>query len=139
MNDIKIAKELLEKENYTLVVVKNGEVIFTSTDKGIKPMYTLVKTMEDDVKDASIADKVIGRGAALLSQYLKIKEVYAQLISKGAIEILEQNDIKYSFLNVCEAIKNRDHSGLCPIENIALDKTDSRIFLEELEKFFKSK
>lgn len=139
MKDILLAKELFEKEDYTIVVVKNEKVLFTSRDKGIKPMYTLVKELKDKVDGASIADKVIGRGAALLSKHLKIKEVYAGLISKSAIEVLEKEDIEYSFLNTCESIKNRDHSGLCPIETIAMDETDPIIFIERLEKFFKSK
>lgn len=139
MKDIDIAKDLLQKENFTLVVVKNGEILFTSNDKGIKPMYTLVKELKEEVKDASIADRVIGRGAALLSQYLKIKEVYSNLISKSAIEVLELEGIEYTFLELCDSIKNRDKTGLCPIETISLDQTDPVKFIEKLEKFFKSK
>ena len=139
MRDIEIAKELLKKEDYTLVVVKDGDIIFTSKEKGIKPMYNLIKNMKEEAKGASIADKVIGRGAALLSNYVKIKEVFGEVISKEAVEVLEENNIDYSFSVICDYIKNRDKTGLCPIENLSLGQTDVKVFIEELESFFKSK
>ncbi|OLS03649.1 DUF1893 domain-containing protein [Tissierella creatinophila] len=139
MKDIEIAKELLQKEDYTLVVVKSGEILFTSRDKGIKPMYRLVKDMKEISIGASIADKVIGRGAALLSGYLRVKEVYGEVMSKEAVEVLEKDSIDYSFLTLCDYIKNRDRTGLCPIESLSLNKTDPIIFIEEVEEFFKSK
>ena len=139
MKDIDIAKDLLKEKDFALVVVKDGEVLFTSNDRGIKPMYTLVREMKDEVAGSSIADRVIGRGAALLSQYLKIKEVYSNLISKSAIEVLEREEIQYSFLEICESIKNRDQTGLCPIETISLDETNPIKFIEKLEIFFKVK
>ncbi len=139
MKDIEIAKELLEKEDYTLVVVKDGDIIFTSKEKGIKPMYNLIKDMKEEAKGSSIADKVIGRGAALLSTYVKIKEVFGEVVSKEAVEVLEENNIAYSFSIICDYIKNRDKTGLCPIENLSLGKTDVEVFIGELESFFKSK
>lgn len=139
MKDIEIAKELLKKEDYTLVVIKEGDVLFISKEKGIKPMYSLIKNMKEEAKGASIADKVIGRGAALLSNYVKIKEVFGEVISKEAVEVLEENNIDYSFSVICDYIKNRDKTGLCPIENLSLGQTDVKVFIEELESFFKSK
>lgn len=139
MKDIEIAKELLQKEDYTLIVVKSGEVLFTSKDKGIKPMYRLVKDMKERSIGASIADKVIGRGAALLSAYLGVKEIYGEVMSKEGVEVLQKSNIDYSFSTLCDYIKNRDKTGLCPIERLSLDKTDPIIFIEELEMFFKSK
>lgn len=139
MRDIEIAKELLEKEDFTLVVVKSGEILFTSRDKGIKPMYRLVTDMKEESLDSSIADKVIGRGAALLSGYLKIKEVYGGVMSREAVEVLEKDNIDYTFSTICDYIKNRDKTGLCPIENLSLNITDPIVFIGELEKFFKLK
>ena len=139
MTDIEIAKELLKKEKYTLVVVKDGDLLFTSKEKGIKPMYRLISDMKERVRGASIADKVIGRGAALLSSYVNIKEVFGEVMSKEAIEVLEENNINYSFSIICDYIKNRDKTGLCPIENLSLGKTDVKVFIGELESFFKSK
>lgn len=137
MRDVELGKEILEKEDYALVVVKNQEVIFKSREKGIKPMYILSQEMKDRAYGASIADKVIGRGAALLCNYLGIKEVHGNLISKGAIEVLEKGHISYTFNELCEYIKNRDGSGYCPIEIISMDVDKDEDFLQELHVFFK--
>lgn len=135
MNDIEKASQILEEENYSLVVVKGGKVIFTSEDKGIKPMYYLSKNMKDEVKGGSIADKVIGRGAALLSIYLDIKQVYGKVMSKEAVEVLEGGNIAYGFETLCDRIQNRDKSGLCPVEKLSLNIVDPTILLKELEDF----
>lgn len=138
MKDIEIAKNLLIKEDYTLVVVKDGNVLFTSTERGIKPMYELVKNMKAEVKGASIADKVIGRGAALLSSYLNIGEVYGIIMSKEAIEVFKKEDINHSWETTCDYVQNRDKSGLCPIEKLSLGIDDPIIFIEKLKEFLKS-
>ncbi|MBC8591326.1 ECF transporter S component [Wansuia hejianensis] len=136
MKDIELAKELLEKNDYTLVAVKEGEVIFSSKEKGIKPMYDVATRMRDKIKDASIADRVIGRGAALLCSDLGIKELYGKLMSKAGVEILEDNNILYSYKELCNYIKNRDGSDFCPIEKLSIDVHESAIFLERLNDFF---
>ena len=84
MNDLEKAKELLVKEQLSLVIVNNGEIVYSSSDFGIKPMYTAVREYKHLLKGASVADKVIGRAAAMLLQYGEIKEVYTNLISKKA-------------------------------------------------------
>lgn len=137
MRDIEIAKNLLVKEDYTLVVVKSGETIFTSKEKGIKPMFKLAKEMEELSKNASIADKVIGRGAALISTYLNIYEVYGEVISKGAIELLKKENINFTCDITCDYIENRDKTGLCPIETISLGISDPNLFLFKVEEFLK--
>lgn len=136
VKDIEVAKEILDKKNYTLVVVKQGEVIYKSKEKGIMPMYTLSKEMRDGAYGVSIADKVIGRGAALLCKYLGVKEVHGKLMSKAAIEVLDKEGINYTFDQLCEYIKNRDGSDYCPIEKISMDANDEESFLQELHKFF---
>lgn len=135
MNDIEKARQILEEKNYSLVVVKEGKVTFTSEDRGIKPMYYLSKNMKDEVKGGSIADKVIGRGAALLSIYLNIKQVYGKVMSKEAVEVLEGENIPYGFETLCDCIQNRDKSGLCPVEKLSLNIVDPTILLKKLEEF----
>ena len=100
MTDIEIAKKYLKEENLTLAVAKNGELIFKSKDKGIKPMYILATEMKQIAKNAAIADKVIGKGAALLCEYIGIKELYGELMSEIAIEILNESNIDLLILKL---------------------------------------
>lgn len=138
MRDLELAKAILEEENQSLVVVKNGEILYKSMDRGIKPMLSITKEMKEEVGGSSIADKVIGKGAALLCVNLNIKEVYGDLMSQAGIEMLEKNGIKYEFKESCEYIKNREGTDYCPIEKLSMDVEEPRELLAKLKIFFAS-
>ena len=137
MTDLEKAKLLLFEEDLNLVAVKDGEVIFKSKDKGIKPIFILATQLKEEAKGATLADRVIGKGAAILVGHIGIKEIYTDLISQGGIERLEHYEIPYSMKDSCEYIKNRDKTGYCPIENISKDIEDPLILIESIKGFFK--
>lgn len=135
LRDIEIAKKILKDENQKIVVVKNGEVVFKSTDRGIKPMYNIAKNLKDEVKGAALADRVIGKGAAILCIYIGINEIYTDLISENAKNLLDKNTIKYEFYSKCAYIKNRDKTDYCPIEKRSFDIEDPKVLLDRIEIF----
>ena len=55
---IEQAKSLLRTSASTIAVVSNGEV-FTSQERGVKPLLYLLKEKKGFLKGASVADKVI--------------------------------------------------------------------------------
>ncbi|MCH5298398.1 MAG: DUF1893 domain-containing protein [Ruminococcus sp.] len=114
MNEITYAKEMLCRGGYTLVVCNGGRV-FVSEDKGIKPLLELVKS-QDDWSGAYAADKIVGKAAAMLYTLLKVKAVYAEVLSEKAKEIFEENDIEFEYDILTENIINRQSTGLCPME-----------------------
>ncbi|CAK7084876.1 DUF1893 domain-containing protein [Tissierella sp.] len=138
MKDIEIAKKLLIEEDQALVAVKNGEVVFKSKDKGIKPMYIIATEMKAKVYEASLADRVIGKGAAILCGYIGIKEVYTDLISEGGIAALDKYKIPYTENKSCPYIKNRDKTDYCPIEKLSLAIEDPILLLQGIKEFFAS-
>jgi len=138
MNDIDIAKELLQKEKLALAVVKNSEIIFTSRDRGIKPLFTVVSDLKDELKGASIADRVTGKAAAMLCEYADIKELSTRLISEKAINVLEGTSIIYNYEESTPYIKNRDETGMCPVETLSLKTNNINELLEEITNFLES-
>ena len=137
MKDVELARRTLEENKLTLAAVKDGKVIFTSQDRGIKPMDTLLREKGSQVKGISIADKVIGKGAALLCLHMEIKELYTNLISQSARQVLDRHKIDYEFENSCQYIKNRDETGYCPIEKMSMDIEDPILLLDKLDEFLK--
>src|SRR5699024_7282785 len=127
------------EDDYTFVAAKDGQIIFKSSEKGIKPMYRFVTEIKERAKDASIADRVIGRGAALLASTLGIREIYAELISKEGIDVLKEHDIPYAYDVLCNYIKNKDRTDYCPIEKLSMWVEDPSIILRKLENFFNKK
>ena len=79
-----------------------------------------------------VADKVIGKVAASLLAVAGVKEIYAEVMSKLAIPVLEKNNIKYEFNNKVEYIKNKDNTGICPMENKYKNEEDIKTIYEQI-------
>ena len=137
MNDLNLAREILEKEDLTLAVVKNGECIYRSKKRGIYPLYTAVHDIKDKLNGASAADKVIGRGAAQLYAYAGIGSVYATLVSKGTREVFDEAGIEYPAQKYVPKIMNREKTGMCPVETISYESETIEELLEKIEGFLK--
>ncbi len=134
MNDLTCAKEIL-KDGCTCVLCRNGEVL-TSTLRGVKPLLDFYDSKKD-FSGFSAADKVVGKGAAFLYVLLNIKTVYADVISKKAAKVFEQNGIEYEYETIVPAIKNRSGDGFCPIETALADITDSFVALNKIRETLK--
>ncbi|MBO4574720.1 MAG: DUF1893 domain-containing protein [Bacteroidales bacterium] len=114
------AKALLRTSASTIAVVSNGEV-FTSHERGVKPLLHLLTEKKGFLKGASVADKVIGKAAALLMVLGEIKEVHTLIISEPAIKVFEKYNIPCFYDKKVERIVNRAGDGLCPMETLCLD------------------
>ena len=114
------AKSLLITSASTIAVVSNGEV-FTSQERGVKPLLHLLSEKKGFLKGASVADKVIGKAAALLMVLGEIKEVHTLIISEPAIKVFEKYNIPCFYDKKVDRIVNRTGDGLCPMETLCLD------------------
>ena len=114
------AKSLLLTSAGTIAVVSNGEV-FTSQERGVKPLLHLLTEKKGFLKGASVADKVIGKAAALLMVLGEIKEVHTLIISEPAIKVFEKYNIPCFYDKKVNRIVNRTGDGLCPMETLCLD------------------
>ena len=107
-------RDLLRSGNHSLVI-DNGEVR-TFDGKGVKDLLRLLDEEPQVLKGAKIADKVVGKAAAALMVLGKVREVYAELISTPAVELLRKYGVVVSFGNETDHIMNRDQTGWCPME-----------------------
>lgn len=122
MRDIIRAKELLAKNAYTCVLV-SGENVLTSNERGVKPLAVWYERLEN-LKGFSAADKVVGRGAAFLYALLQVKAVYADVISEGALDVLERYGIEAEYKTKVPNIINRKGTGICPFEEAVFGISD---------------
>lgn len=70
---------LLHSGGYSCVIA-NGEVHRTFTQRGVADLYDLLTQEPDFLRGASIADKVVGKGAAALMILGGIKELYTDIM-----------------------------------------------------------
>ena len=116
---LKNAIELLNKNNATCVILSNGEPI-VSYERGVKPLLRVIDKKQA-LSGSVAADKVVGKAAAYLYVLLNIKEIFCQIISKPAIEVLQKNGIKVFYNSIVERIENRTKDGFCPMEEAVLN------------------
>ena len=112
---MKKAAELLEKNSRTFAAV-NGDDIITSSDRGVKPLLSLIDSGRT-LSGYSAADRVVGNGAAYLYVLLGVSSVYTYVISRAALDTLAKYGIDVSYDTLTDAIKNRSGDGLCPMES----------------------
>lgn len=120
--DLEKAKYYVEECDYTCALVK-GESIFTSTDRGVSPLLKLVDAGKK-AEGFAAADKVLGCGSAFLYIILGVSEIYTNLISNAAIEILKPYNINLYFNKSVKTIMNRSGDGPCPIESALSETTE---------------
>ena len=135
-NDLAAAVQLRENEGCTLALVKDGNVIYKSHENGILPLY-LAYDKKIDAKGACAADKVVGKGAAMIFAELKIIELNTIIISKSALEYLQANNIVVTYTKLVDYIANRTKDGKCPVETMAEASSGFKTFLDDAEQFLK--
>lgn len=138
MKDIELAKKILFDEDMAIAIVKKDKCIYKSKKRGIYPLYIAVTEIKDELDGASVADRVIGRGAAQLYAYTEVKHVYARMISDGTEEIFKDCSIDYEAELTVPYIKNRDKTGMCPIETISDESENFEELLKKIKEFLRS-
>jgi hypothetical protein len=118
--DLELAKLKLTEEDLSLVVVKDGKVVFETKKQGVNGFLQAIKEMQQDLVNASVADKIVGVAAAMLCVYSGVTSVFALTISEGGIRLLKENNIECIFEKKASNILNRDKTDVCPFEKTAL-------------------
>ncbi len=137
MKDIEKAVGLLKEENLALAIVKDERIVFRSTDKGISPLYKALKEHEAELEGSSVADRVTGKAAAMICSHAGVKALKTNLISDNAINVLKESNIEYEYDERTPFIKNRDHTGMCPVETISLKTDNINDLLNGISDFLK--
>ena len=133
--DLALARRTLATGNARLVIVKDGEVVSQSDDRGITALleYAADQTPEDH--GASIADRAVGKAAALLAVASEIAAVYTPLMSVPAFHVLNRGGVQARFDTLVPQILNRPRTDLCPLERLVAGIQDPHQALEEISRY----
>ncbi len=123
MTDIQRAISLIEKENATLVAVHKDE-IYISHERGVAPILNKIDENPQFFRGASVADKVIGKAAAMLLVKYGVAEIHAVLVSERALDYLKGKPTKITYGTAVDHIINRDKTDMCPMEKCVLNTED---------------
>jgi hypothetical protein len=126
------ARALLEEGSFgNCVLYKNG-IIHAGRGKGIAPMLEFLEAGLD-MKGFCAADTVVGKALALLFVRAGVEAVYAGVMSEGAVEVFKKFGIRCTQEKLAAQIKNRDGSGVCPMESAVEDIDEPEAAYEVLK------
>lgn len=132
-------KELIETLHHYrcqgVVELNTGEKIYFY-NKGIIDLFRTAIAKKPFLYGSKLADKVIGKGAALLIVNVGVKQVYADIISKCAYDFLNSSGVNVQYKHMVENILNRDKTDICPIEKLTLYIEDPEEAITIINDFF---
>lgn len=134
MQDLDIAKNLLKKNNDTLVIVKDSKVLFETDSSGIRGLLAAIEKIGKDLKASAVADKLVGEAAAQLCAFSNVLEVFAVTLSQCGRDVLEKNHIRYEYKSLVPHILNLNKTGLCPFEKTVMGSRSPEAAFRRLKK-----
>ena len=119
------------KKNWSFVLIKNDKIVFKSKAQHLKPLISCIKRHKKEMRGAVVFDKIVGRAAAILLVYAKVKEVWTSTASRSGKAYLAKNKVKIDYKNLASCIKNRKGNDLCPMEKMSR-KMSGKEFTEKM-------
>ena len=116
---LQLAQERLYDNSLTLYAFCDG-FEYTSQLRGVAPLLELLdKGVTLD--GCAVADKVVGKAGAFLHLLVGTEQLYAGVISRPALELLQSNGVYVDCGTVVSRIANRTNTGLCPMETAVMN------------------
>lgn len=131
------ATEILKKEHCSFVLYHNENQIACETGIGLKPIMAVLRQDKRGFEGAVIADKVIGKAAALMVVLGGAEAVHGDLMSETAIKVLERFQVPYTNTVVVPIIENRTQTGMCPLEQSVQQVEDPEEAYDVIEETIK--
>ena len=130
------ALQRLRDQNLSLLVEHCGEVIFRSSESGLRPLLQCIAENRTRTLHATVTDKVVGAAAAKLMICGGVGAVFTGCASERAVEVLTQAKITITAKVIVPVILNRERRDACPMEKLAAEFEKPADFLEELLRRF---
>lgn len=77
------------------------------------------------MKGAVVYDKIVGRAAAMLLSYAKVKEVWTPTASMGAKQYFLEKRLKIQCYKEVKKIMNRGGNDMCPMEKMSAEMSEN--------------
>lgn len=114
------------------LVVSNGGRVYSYDQRGVADLLRLIDHEPQVLNGAMLADKVVGRGAAMLMVVGRVARVHADVISEPALSVLQREGVAVSYTHLVPNIANRTKTGLCPMEQATLHIDDPQLALQAI-------
>ena len=114
----------------TLRIYEGETLVFSSKKDRLLPLMEYIAAHQAGGQPVIIYDKIMGNAAALLAVKVNCREVYSPLGSELAIKTLDRYGIKYHLTKIVPCIQRPDGQGMCPMEQLSIDKEPEEFYRE---------
>lgn len=130
-----LAIETLHRERCSCIIVDTDGRTTLCHQRGVADLYRLLTGTPEVLKGSVIADKVVGKGAAALMALGGIVAVYADVMSRPALELLRNAAVPATFDTLADNIINRAGTDICPVEKLCRDADTPEQCLPRITEF----
>jgi len=118
----------------TLRIYQDEALVFSSEKDRLLPLmeFIVLQRKDSGQRPVTIFDRIMGNAAALLAVKLNCREVYSPLGSELAVRTLERYSIAYHLSEIVPYIQRPDGKGICPMEQLSINKEPEE-FYQEME------
>ena len=131
--------DILEETGNSLMIYKNGELFFESSQKGIRPHLKAINELGSSLEGSLMVDKILGRAAAFLVVYSKAAEAMTVVLSTPGKRVLEKYRVKYCYREEVPHIKMENGVIYCPFERMVQGIEDPdeayKAIIEKMDSF----
>ena len=110
------ARKRINSGQATCVLIRDGQIVDEASGPGVKPILHFLEDKPGSLDGAEVADKIVGKAAAMLLTLGKAKSVHGEIMSQSAHDYLISNNISPQHANLIQQINNRTNTGTCPLE-----------------------
>ncbi len=135
MSDLDQARQLLEFENLAFVIVREKRILARGTKDGVCELLAAIDDLGAQARNASLADRVVGKAVALIAVGAGIYAVDTPLASQSAVDVLEAHGIVCHARFIVPQILNRRGNGPCPLEQLTQPFDDPATAIAKLREF----
>lgn len=118
-----------------IIETTSGETI-TANEMGIKALRRIYKENREILREATVTDIIIGKGAACFLIAGGIKHLNAGVISRAGLDMLQKAGIPVCPKQIVPMIINRKNDGQCPIENLLRETYEAEEGIKKISAFF---
>ncbi len=138
MKDLELAKNLLKENALSLAIVKAGRLLYGTREHSMIGMVKAIESHGAELIGASVADRVVGKAAAMLCRYAGVAEVYAHVISEKGLRALKEGGTKVEYFKIVPEILDRNGRETCPFEKLVANCGSEEECYKRIKEYFDS-
>ncbi len=133
-DSLQIARHRLQSTGKSVIAVCEQEVLAEADGAGLAPLLDVLEELTRETRPIYVADKVVGLAASVFLSEIA-EGVFAEILSAPAHNHLSQAGLQVQYSEKVSFIENRNKTGLCPLEELALNAQDRGQAREEILEF----